>query len=484
MFKKLFTILLIISLAEISYSQEIYNSSDVKLKSPLKQSWNFKSDGLILNEHFAGDVCYLNTILSVTAVSTKDGSQIWKHEFPKDKSISSVVTFNDKYGVYLNYKKGESAIILIDLATGKEKWKVKSKTEWHKPTPFLNDKFAIVLAGEPKDWESKNDYFEMDLSSSKLTAYNLNDGKVAWQSEINDEESDLLSVTNEYAYMSFDFDVADNGLPKNKLNAFSAVDGKELWDYNPSGMTNKVFIGGVTVFNNALYTYPEYGGNGQIARIDLKSGDEKWNFGVYGQREVFFTNENIYSCSNTWIASKLSNGDKQFTKVFIKESFWKGMGTAFGSAFANSFIGRMVSTVGNIASLFTSSTNEKITFIPTQQWFVNLLRENLANDKGLFSIYTGEDYPKVFLMSNKSDENIIEYKYTVKTKDLCMANGTNDNHLFLSSKGKVFTMDISTGKVDWEMDFSNGATTSFGLIIKNDKMYLFTDKGVSQLVNE
>lgn len=45
-------------------------------------------------------------------------------------------------------------------------------------------------------------------------------------------------------------------------------------------------------------------------------------------------------------------------------------------------------------------------------------------------------------------------------------------------------MNINDGNKDWEMDFSNRTTTTFGLIIINNKLYLFTDKDISQLDNE
>lgn len=471
------------------YSQQILNSTDVKIKAPLKFVWEYKTNSILLNQKFSGNNCYVNTMTGIQAISLADGKQIWNYDFPKDKSISSVVTFSDKYGVYINYKKHNSTLTLIDLSTGKEKWTLKSKEVWYKPAAMLNDNFVICFAGSPKDWNDLKEYFDMKLDESRISAFKIEDGKLAWETLLEDNESDLLEVTNEYVFASFDF--SSSG-PKNKILCFTAKDGNQKWEYDPSGMSTKVMIGGLKVFNNDVYTFPEYGGTGQLARVDINSGDEKWNISIPGQRSFISQGKKIYNSSMVWQCIKPSSGDKVFTKSLIKSSFsLGGLVSLMGSnMFANTFIGKLVISVTNIASgiagLFPEGEDVAPVFIPTQYLFNGLQIEDVANDKGLFSIVRNEDEVKFVSMSLKeNDDKRIEKKFPKSAKDLSLSNGSSESSIFATSKGKVYSLKITDGTIEWEKDFSNGVKeTSLGLIIYNDKIYLFTDGKVSQLMNE
>ncbi|MBS1551805.1 MAG: PQQ-binding-like beta-propeller repeat protein [Bacteroidetes bacterium] len=470
-------------------SQQILNSADVKIKSPLKSVWEFKTNSTLLNQKITGGNCYINTLSGIQAISLTDGKQIWNYDFPKDKSISSVVTFSDKYGAYINYRKNSSSLILIDLSNGKEKWNIKSREIWHKPAAMLNDKFVICLNGPPKDWNDLIEYFDMKLDESRISAFKTEDGKLAWETMLEDNESDLLEVTNDYAFVSYDF--SSSG-PKNKIKCFTSKEGNLKWDYNPSGMSSKVMIGGVQIFNNDVYTFPQYGGSGQLARININSGDEKWNVSVFDQRSFIPSGKTIFNSSMVWQNINPGNGDKVFAKSLKKSSFSLGSlfsvmaGKLFGQSFIGAIIGLAAITGSHIAGLFPEGDDTAPEFIPTQYLFRGLQTEDVANNKGLFSVVKDDEEVKFISMNLKSDDDKkTEKKFPKSANDLSLSNGTNENSIFATSKGKVYSLKIPDGSVEWEKDFSNGVKeTSLGLIINNDKMYLFTDGKISMLISE
>ena len=64
-----------------------------------------------------------------------------------------------------------------------------------------------------------------------------------------------------------------------------------------------------------------------------------------------------------------------------------------------------------------------------------------------------------------------------------LANGTSPTSAFIAYSGKVASINITSGKEEWSKEFEPNST-SLGLIIKGDKMYLFTTNSVHQLSSE
>ena len=96
-------------------------------------------------------------------------------------------------------------------------------------------------------------------------------------------------------------------------------------------------------------------------------------------------------------------------------------------------------------------------------------------DEVIFKIYN----------KKKDDDNLIETKFGKENQDLFIANGCNLTNAFLTSKGKVYSINLQSGKIDWEKDFSgNEKVYSYGLVINGDNMFLFTSTKLIQLSNE
>lgn len=486
--KVIFLGMMVLFAIQIASSQNIYKSADVKIKAPLKKNWEYKTDAIILNQRIVNDVCYLNTMNGITAVSLKDGNAIWNYKFPKERGISSVVTFSDKYGVYISYKKGSSALTLVDLSNGKEKWSNKSKENWHKPPAVINDKYVFCIVGEPDDWEKIKDYYDMELSyNEKIAAYNLNDGKESWEHWLDDEESDIICVESDYLFYVFNF---DDDPPMNELKCISSKDGSELWEYDPSGMISKQMIGNVKLYKNYAITSPPNGLRGSIELLKLRDGEDIWSEGSYAD-DINIMNDKIIGYANcvhkhgdvtSWQGFRLSNGNELFHKT-IKSSSDIG---AILSNFIPGVIGNILETIEGYKNLFQSDDDTPPSLIPTREIFTGLIKQGMVNDKGLFSIYEEDGKPRFCIMNmKKNDEKKIEYKFNQKSLDVYLANGGSETSAFVTTKGKVISFNNSNAKVEWEKDFSNGADIiSLGLIIRGDKMYMFTLNSLTQLMNE
>lgn len=492
------SLIVLISIPKVKiYSQEILNSNDVKLKAPLKIEWEYKTNSILLNQNISGNICYVNTINGIQANSLSDGKELWSYDFPKDKGISSVVTFSDKNAVYISYKKNSSSITLIDLSTGKEKWNLQSDKIWYKPAAMLNDDYVLCLNGPPEEWNELETYFDMKLENSKLTAFKIEDGNQAWETPMEDSQSELLKLVPNYLFVSFDL----RGSKSNKILCISLKDGKQKWEYNPSGLFGKALIGGIKVINNAVYTYPQYGGAGQLARVDINSGDERWYVKqIEKQRNFFLFDNTIYNSSKDWQSFAASDGDDLFSKDLRKSSFFIGslflnlganiVGTFVGSFLGKSLAGLIIASsaliVVSIPYLLYEKDSKEPRFIPTLFLFNELQIEDIANNKGLFSVVRTED--EVYYISanlNEDDDEVVEKTFLKEATDFCLSNGTNENSIFATSKGKIYSLSIKDGSIDWMRDYSNGDNeTSLGLIMQKDKMYLFTDKRVCLLINE
>ena len=118
--------------------------------------------------------------------------------------------------------------------------------------------------------------------------------------------------------------------------------------------------------------------------------------------------------------------------------------------------------------------------------FTGLIKQGMVNDKGLFAIYEEDGKPRFCIMNmKKNDEKKMEYKFKQKSLDVYIANGGSETSVFVTTKGKVISFNNSNAKVEWEKDFSNGADViSLGLLIRDDKMYMFTLNSLVQLMNE
>ena len=471
-------------LANVLFSQIIYNSNDVKIKTPLKQNWEYKYNGNFLNEKIVENNIYINSINGVSAVSFTDGKEIWKYDFPKSKGIHSVVNFNDKYAVFTSYKydasteKGTSYLTVLNLADGKEKWSLQSNEIFYNAPAEIFDENIYCITGPPKKWYNYEKYWKMELDEANLESFSITDGKTKWKSALNDNESYFINVDKDYIFLAFGI---DNDPPKNKLLAVSSKDGKELWDYKPSGMLKKIKIGDAKIYNGNLYTFSIFGiGGGQIACLDLTSGEEKWNQSVYNLRDKFFYKDEIYCSGILWVGNNIKTGEKLFEKKLIKQSILSQIGSALLGGFFGGFI-----SLGDV--IFGGKAEDfKYTFIPTNYLINDLAKIDLANDKNLLGMQKEKD-EVIFKIYNKKkdDDNLIETKFGKENQDLFIANGCNLTNAFLTSKGKVYSINLQSGKIDWEKDFSgNEKVYSYGLVINGDNMFLFTSTKLIQLSNE
>ena len=423
------TVLFIYIFSSVFFCQNIYNSSDVKLKAPLKQDWSYKANEIIVNQRIVDNICFINTVEGVIAISLKDGKELWKYSYPAKPVIPSVVTFSEKFAVYVTYKyeeqneKGASSIVLIDLSTGKEKWNQTSEENWYRPTPFLDDKNVYCIAGPPDDWEKNKDFYEMELDNATLLAFSIVDGSLVWQQELNDEQTRFLRVDGNYLFTIHDFDISDTGKEKNVLSCISTMDGNELWEYNPSGLITKAFIGDVKVEENLVYAFPNKSKLNSISAIELTSGDEKWQRDNVAADGFFFLNNQLLTYGNSstwehgsltaWWAFDLNEGEKLFTKEITSST---DIGLELVSAFAGTIFGALFvlsAGIANLATLsFLDADNEMgPELIPTRTLFEGFGNSSTVNEKGVFATYLDDDISKFVIMKPiENDETKIEWE--------------------------------------------------------------------------
>lgn len=465
------------------HSQNIYQTNDVKLKAPFKISWECKLNDIIVNQHIAGDICYLNTINGISAISTADGKSIWNYSYPSSPLLNSIVTFSDKYAAFTSYNYNDSTEIgiskltLVELSKGKEVWSIESKDRFFKPTPFINENLVYCLSGPPNDWEVKEKYFEVSLDEAELVAYSISDGKEVWKTKINDEESELIYVDNKFIFIKHDFDVSKSGVPKNELSVFSSTNGQKLWTYDPSGMITKSSVDKLLIDGDNLYVAPVPGKSGVIASINLIDGEEKWSLITGGTDNIYQQNNNlIYYGSSVWVSIDVQEGERIFGKNFSSTSIF---GTILGQAFGNTVFGKIAATFSGYSNLFSKlfgSDDSAPLIIPTRAMYSDLLNNSTMNEKGLFAIYIDDGKPIFVKTDNPPKEDIqTEYKFNDTTSNAFIANGTSETSAFVTVKGKVYSINFSNGQIEWEKDFTDGnETASLGLVIEKNKIYLFT----------
>ena len=499
--KKFLSLCLLLLLnAAVIYSQNIYQTNEVKLKIPFKVSWEYKANDIIVNQHITGNICYVNTVNGIAAISLNDGKIIWNYSYPAFPLLKSVATFSDKNVAFTAYDYNDSSEIgiskltLVDLSNGKEVWSIESKERFYKPTPFITDNSVICISGPPDEWKVKEKYFKIELDEAELIAHSLTDGKEIWKTSLSDEESELIYADNKYAFIKHDFDVSKGGVPKNKLSAYSSSNGKELWTYDPSGMITKSSVDKIMIDGDNLYVAPLSGKSGVVALLNLLDGDEKWslgagvdNFYLMGTKLIYYGLNTDFGMGNStdWMCADVQEG-KRIVGKHISSS---GMFNAIvGKAFGNTVFGRIAATFSGYSNLFSKlfgSDDYAPLIIPTRAMYSDLLNYSAVNEKGLFAIYFEDGKPVFLKVDNPPKEDIqTEYKFADATSNAFIANGTSETSAFITVRGKVYSINYSTGQIEWEKDLTNDRSiASLGLIIKGNRLILFTNNSVDCLEN-
>ena len=500
--------LIIISLCEIRFedvfAQEYTNDKVVRVSSPLQMEWELKTNAILLNHFVSGDKLYINTMRGIQAASLNDGKELWRYEFPQDSSVSSVVTFSNRYGLFTNYKKDTSKLILIDLSKGMEMWRIVSDSLLFIPTPMMNSDHVFCINGVPDNWNGLKDYLEMKLTMSTLTAFDINEGKVKWATTIESSlPTELIQIVNDNIILSYD--LTEEG-KSNKLMNINARNGMKKWEFDPSSFLNSKLIGGFTYFKNALYTFPKYGGKGQISRVDITTGKERWytKKDIKGQRKFNIHNGKIYNSAEEWQCFNPTDGDELFSKSFegfsfnlegiLTQTIASALGASLGNYLASLnrsytnvlLLSQAIQMLSIIPELFSEKDTDSPKFIPTVYLFDNLMIKEFVNDKGMFSIMRENE--EVFLKYsslNEEENEVCEVPFSNKESDLCMSNGTNDSTVFVSSKGKIYAINLNNNRIVWENDFSNGLIEfTLGLLNHEQKLLMLTNKRVCSLVNK
>jgi outer membrane protein assembly factor BamB len=457
--------------------------SGTKLTPPLKLNWTYEAGALIVNQHFTSDACILNTVKGLTAVSLENGNLMWSYEFPSGKGIHSVVTLSDKYGAFVSYdyddesEKGTSTLTVVDLATGKQKWSSSSNDVWHRtPVLCVHDRIYVV-AGTPDSWEERINYFDMQMDEARLLCFSAEDGKVVWSTDLQSEDSRLVNADNLYVFLTDDFDVSNTGRPKNRLKCYSTSNGKQMWDYNPSGMVNKVFIDDVVVRGNRVLTVPRKKSElGEVACLDAASGDELWSRSVVQFQDLFTGSDHVDVSSSAWMEFRMADGDKVFSKQLASYSFWGRLGEQFGRLLA-AFPGvNLVALPGTIASMFSGDGRIEIAAIPTKFLFGGLRRGTLATDQGLYALNVDENEVTFVVMNkNPEDDSKSEFILSGVETNAFLANTFSETHGFVTSNGQLLALKLADGTVAWKhQSVATNEAMSLGLIVKGDTLYLFT----------
>ncbi|MEW8046772.1 MAG: PQQ-dependent dehydrogenase, methanol/ethanol family, partial [Candidatus Thiodiazotropha sp.] len=177
------------------YSQlDQINTSNVK---DLRVAWTFSTGVLRGHEGgplVLGDVMYVHSPFpnKVFALDLNENGRIlWKYEPRQDTSVIPVMCC-DTVNRGLAYGDGkiilsqaDTTLVALDAKTGKKVWSVKngdpSKGETSTAAPMVvKDKVFIGISGG-----------EFGVRGS-MTAYNLNDGKLAWRAYSMGPDSDTL----------------------------------------------------------------------------------------------------------------------------------------------------------------------------------------------------------------------------------------------------------------------------------------------------
>ncbi len=482
----------------------ICNSSDVKLRAPLRKNWSYKARGIILNQQTFDTVCYLNTESGISAISLNTGEELWNYHYPESPIISSVTTFAGNYAAFLSYEylpneeKGKSKLYIIDLLSGKEKWNISFEDVWFKPSILLNEKYVFAIGGKPDEWKELGKYYEMEHDEAYLYCYSIRDGKEIWESELDDSKTELLTLSPDKIFLIFDYEITKE-IPLNKLLCIDLRNGEKTWEYDPSGLFIKSSVGDVIYNDDKLFTRPLKGYPGIIAAIDPANGEEIWSKNN-GADNLFFHKNKVFAFSanaewefgstTSWLSIDAASGDKIFYKELDQSTkFTKILAAAIAGIGVVAVVLTTVSNVvglGNlITSLFGASDEYPIPkIIPTSSLFNGLLNSSVLNDKGLFGIYRkGNSYVLNITDDNPDDEKKNEYEFKDGANDVSIANGTSPTNIFSTYGGKIVLINIKTGREEWSKDISPGAT-SLGLITVGNKLYLFTTQELIQLVNE
>lgn len=491
MLLKLFLILLLIYCYSIFAQYQIHSIQE--LKTPLQNLWSYKLNSPILNAKFNEDVCYINTLNGIHAISLSTGNTLWDYSFPDKPTISSVVTFTNKYGAFLTYsynedeEKGLSSIYVIDLSNGKEIFVEKSDKILYKPTVYIHEDKLYCIGGEPDDWLPLDEFIELELDEANLFKFDIQTKKLISKQMLSDEKSEIIDIQQGYLFLGYDYDY-DSSTPKNKIKCYSLDKFKLIFDYNPSGIISKSLISRVEVKDNVAYLFPPPTRIGIIASVNLTDGKEIMNESYVGADNVFFKDNLLFTYSIgeekyltliSWYVFDLNKNEKLFSKK-LSSSTKIELGDLFGA-----ILGRFLGPYALLAAspLLFLKDSKVPSFIPSKYLFYGLNQFSIHTGSNLVGLYQLDEETIIKISKPiEDDETSTEIKFEPKVDDLRIANFYTPNRIFITYGGKVASIDLNKGEQDWVGDF-NINEPSLGLIYHNNFYYLLTIKGLHKLTS-
>ena len=186
-----------------------------------------------------------------------------KEKWHVDAPVAAAGDFILVASAYLDKEKvGDCALFALDAKTGDIKWRKQLPINpWGGPS--VSGK-TVVIGG------STTAYTTQDLKKAKgfIAAYNLDDGKELWMSEVQGGVLGCVALTKDLAIAT-----ATDG----KVRAFDLANGERKWIYD----AKTPFFAPVAVDSATAYAADL---KGVIYAIQLADGTLKWKFDLARRR--------------------------------------------------------------------------------------------------------------------------------------------------------------------------------------------------------
>jgi outer membrane protein assembly factor BamB len=226
--------------------------------------------------------------LDLLCFDAKSGKTLWSHSIGEDfggKNISwqnaTSPLVHGNLVVVIGGGAGQ-AMLAFDLASGKNVWKTGDDTMTH-ATPI-----AATIHGEAQI---------IFFGKSGLTSLAPADGKQLWHQDYKFNVSTAASpvVWQDIVYCSAGYGVGAGAYKITKNG--SSYSSEEIWRTEGKNMNHWSTPVVKDGFLYGMFSFKEYG-NGPVACVDIRTGEEKWREAGFGPGNVVLAGQDLLALSD------------------------------------------------------------------------------------------------------------------------------------------------------------------------------------------
>jgi len=408
--------------------------------------------------------------------SNADGSVLWTKKFsdmaPSLRKIDDIITIWEAKKIFLlDLKMGKEAVAVIDMMTGQLEWESAAyKIKMREMITYIPEENGFLFTFKDVnlfvDAESGAEKWSTSKFQGTVGQYIYDNGILT---TVNFVPSGLMALLSGF---------------KNQIAQINMKTGEILWENTYVGRADRKIVTKEFLYDLSLQDNQVILNLNGIQVYDYKTGANLWsaafdyeipvkapmnatNFGVYGAVPApYYTDEHLYMVD-------ISGKSKQFIKKFDRNTgklIWQSQEISGGARVVpNLYVqdGKVIIQVGGIVEIqgvFKEVEKDPTSGLTTTTYVRKVYDENIKP----FGVQAFNDEDGRLAWDSERFKKGITNMYL------------DEGNLIVCSGKALYSMNVQTGDVNYEVDVKNGGVGDAVRILDYDDMIVVVgEKGVS-----